>query len=65
MVTVLQSGASRICIVIFIALQYLSGREIYSTLVFSVILFFHFMALHKLMNKANNLEDIGISLVKI
>jgi hypothetical protein len=43
----------------------MSGHEINSALIFSIMLFYNSMGLHKLMNKANNLEDISISLAKI
>lgn len=62
---VFQSGASRIATIIFILLNHVQGHSIHTTLVFSVLLFFNFMALHKIVNKANSLEDVNISITKI
>jgi ABC-type bacteriocin/lantibiotic exporter with double-glycine peptidase domain len=62
---VMQYGASRISIVVFIILFSLSGNTLQSGLIFSVMLFFRYMGLHKIMNKANSLEDMDISLGKI
>lgn len=63
--TVMQHASSRISIIVFVLLYTLNGNPIDSALVFSVLLFFHNMLLHKLMNKANSLDDINISLEKI
>jgi len=62
---VMQYGASRISIVVFILLYSLTGHQLQSALIFSVMLFFRYMGLHKIMNKANNLDDMDISLIKI
>lgn len=62
---VMQYGASRISIVVFIILFSISGNSLQSGLIFSVMLFFRYMGLHKIMNKANSLEDMDISLGKI
>lgn len=63
--TVMQHVSSRFSIIVFAFLYTLNGNQINSALVFSVLLFFHNMLLHKLMNKANSLDDINISLGKI
>lgn len=63
--TVMQHVSSRFSIIVFAFLYTLNGNPINSALVFSVLLFFHNMLLHKLMNKANSLDDINISLGKI
>ncbi len=62
---VMQYGASRISIVVFIILFSISGNSLQSGLIFSVLLFFRYMGMHKIMNKANSLEDMDISLGKI
>lgn len=62
---VMQYGASRISIVVFILLFSLRGHALQSALIFSVMLFYRYMGLHKIMNKANNLEDMDISLAKV
>jgi ABC-type multidrug transport system fused ATPase/permease subunit len=43
--TVMQYGASRISIVVFILLYSLNGHQLTSALIFSVLLFYHYMAL--------------------
>lgn len=63
--TVIQYMASRFSIVVFIFLYTITGHAIHPALIFSIMLFHNCMALHKLMNKANNLEDIRISITKI
>ena len=63
--TVMQHASSRFSIIVFTFLYTINGNPINSALVFSVLLFFHNMLLHKLMNKANSLDDINISLGKI
>ena len=63
--TVMQHAASRVSIIVFILIYSLNGNPINSALVFSIMLFYNSMGLHKLMIKANNLEDINISLGKI
>jgi ABC-type multidrug transport system fused ATPase/permease subunit len=62
---VMQYGASRISIVVFILLYSLSGHTLQSALIFSTMLFYRYMGLHKIMNKANSLEDMDISLNKV
>ena len=57
--------ASRFSIVVFIFLYILTGHSIHPALIYSIMLFHNCMALHKLMNKANNLEDIKMSIAKI
>lgn len=61
----MQHAASRISIIVFILIYSLNGHPINSALIFSLLLFYNSMGLHKLMIKANNLEDINISLGKI
>lgn len=61
----MQHAASRISIIVFILIYSLNGNPINSALIFSLLLFYNSMGLHKLMIKANNLEDINISLGKI
>lgn len=63
--TVMQHASSRVSIVVFALLYTLNGNPIDGALIFSVLLFFHNMLLHKLMNKANTLDDINISLAKV
>lgn len=52
---VMQFAASRISTLIFIFLFSITGHTLRSALIFSVTLFYRYMGLHKIMNKANSL----------
>lgn len=62
---VLQGGASRIGILIFIIFYAWDGQSLTAIVTFTILLFYNYMSLNKLIAKINNIDDMEISLVKI